>query len=115
MVRGAETNGGAVGCINGRSVASTTPDPMPFQVLLIEDNPGDVQIARSALAESDLDCTLHVVRDGIDAELFLKKAGEFRQAPSPDLVMLHWRLPFPERHPVIPPIPRDSPFDPIPT
>jgi chemotaxis family two-component system response regulator Rcp1 len=87
---------------------------MPFHVLLIEDNPGDVQIARSALAESDLDCTLHVVRDGIDAELFLKKAGEFRQAAAPDLVLLDWRLPFREGHAVIDDIRRDSKFDAIP-
>jgi chemotaxis family two-component system response regulator Rcp1 len=87
---------------------------MPFHVLLVEDNPGDVQIARAALAESDLDCALHVVRDGIDAELFLKKAGEFRQAPTPDLVILDWRLPFREGQAVLNDIRKDQRFDAIP-
>ena len=87
---------------------------MAFHVLLIEDNPGDVQIARAAIAESDLDCTLHVVRDGIDAELFLKKSGEFRQAPRPDLVILDWRLPFREGQAVLHDIRRDPRFDAIP-
>ncbi len=87
---------------------------MPFHVLLVEDNPGDVQITRSALAESDLDCVLHVVRDGIDAELFLKKAGYFRRAPTPDLVMLDWRLPFQDGQTVLEDIRRDARFDAIP-
>jgi chemotaxis family two-component system response regulator Rcp1 len=87
---------------------------MPFHVLLVEDNPGDVQIARAAIAESDLDCVLHVVRDGIDAELFLKKAGEFRKEPTPDLVILDWRLPFREGQAVLEDIRRDSRFDAIP-
>lgn len=87
---------------------------MPFHVLLVEDNPGDVQIVRAALAERDLDCVLHVVRDGIDAELFLKKAGEFRRADTPDLVILDWRLPFREGQAVLDDIRRDSRFDAIP-
>jgi DNA-binding response OmpR family regulator len=87
---------------------------MAFHVLLIEDNPGDVQIARAAIAESDLGCTLHVVRDGIDAELFLKKAGEFRRVPTPDLVILDWRLPFREGQAVLHDIRKDHRFDAIP-
>src|SRR5258706_14994989 len=87
---------------------------MPFCVLLVEDSPEDVQVTRSALAESDLDCVLHVVRDGIDAELFLKKAGEFRHAPSPDLVILDWSLPFRDGQSVLEAIRRDSRLDAIP-
>ncbi len=87
---------------------------MPFHVLLIEDNPGDVQIARAALAESDIECILHVVRDGIDAELFLKKAGEFRQAPTPNLVILDWKLPYRDGQEVLKDLRRDNRFASIP-
>jgi|SRR5579884_3654930 len=87
---------------------------MPFDVLLVEDCSADVQIVRAALAEAALDCTLHVVRDGIDAVLFLKKAGDFRRAPTPQLVILDWNLPYRDGKSVLEEIRADARFDSIP-
>ena len=67
---------------------------MHFHVLLIEDNPGDVMLARAALAESGADCELHVVRDGLDALRFLRRQHEFSNVPAPSLVILDWNLPL---------------------
>ena len=67
---------------------------MPFRVLLIEDNPGDVVIARAALLESGFPIELCVARDGVDGVRFLKKTAGFENALTPALIILDWRLPF---------------------
>ena len=67
---------------------------MPFRVLLIEDNPGDVVIARAALLESGSPVELYVTRDGVDGVRFLRKTAGFENAPTPDLIILDWNLPF---------------------
>lgn len=65
----------------------------PFQVLLVEDNPGDVHLTRIALEDSKLQVHLSVVEDGIEAMLFLHHEPPYRQAPHPDLILLDWNLP----------------------
>lgn len=67
---------------------------MPFHVLLVEDNPGDVMLARIAVAEAGVDCELHVVSDSADAVRFIHGRGEFWNAPKPDLIIMDWRLPY---------------------
>ena len=67
---------------------------MAFRVLLIEDNPGDVVITRAALLESGVSVELDVARDGVDAIRFLRKTAGFEKAPTPDLILLDWQLPF---------------------
>ena len=69
-------------------------DQVSFRVLLIEDNPGDVVITRAALLECGISVELHVARDGVDAIRFLRKTAGFEQAPTPDLIILDWQLPF---------------------
>lgn len=60
----------------------------PADVLLIEDNAGDVRLAREAFDGSRFDNTLHVVSDGAEALEFLTGQGEYGESPRPDLVLL---------------------------
>src|SRR5690606_2179679 len=65
----------------------------PVQVLIVEDNPGDVELARVALGETTLPLAVHVASDGEEAMRFLRQQGEFDDAPTPDLVLLDLNMP----------------------
>ncbi|HZJ51117.1 MAG TPA: response regulator [Actinomycetota bacterium] len=65
----------------------------PVELLLIEDNPGDVRLIRGALAEARSPNNLHIVADGEKATAFLKRRGEFADAARPELVILDLNLP----------------------
>ena len=65
----------------------------PVEILLVEDNPGDVRLTMEALKEGKLSNELHVVEDGIEALAFLRKEGKYTQAPHPDLILLDLNLP----------------------
>lgn len=65
----------------------------PIDVLLVEDDPGDVLMTREAFAENKVANRLAVVPDGVDAMAFLRKEGEYADAPTPDLVLLDLNLP----------------------
>jgi len=62
-------------------------------VLLVEDNPGDVRLTQEAFGEGRVDSTLHVVTDGVEALDFLYRRGEHADAPRPDVVLLDLNLP----------------------
>ena len=62
-------------------------------ILLVEDNAGDVRLAEEALKESKLLNKLYQVEDGIEAMAFLRQEGEYSDAPRPDLVLLDLNLP----------------------
>ncbi|SHO52920.1 response regulator [Desulfopila aestuarii] len=64
-----------------------------IEILLVEDNPGDVDLAREALESNKIRNNLHVARDGEEAMAFLKKEGQYAAAPRPDLVILDLNLP----------------------
>ncbi len=63
------------------------------EILLVEDNPADVLMTRSAFEDFKITNTLHVVEDGADALEFLRGQGNFAGAPRPDLIMLDLNLP----------------------
>ena len=65
----------------------------PADVLLVEDNPGDVRLTREAFEEGSVPTTLHVVGDGVDALDFLHQRGDHDDAPRPDIVLLDLNLP----------------------
>jgi CheY-like chemotaxis protein len=67
---------------------------MPVEILLVEDNPGDVRLTQEALKEAKVRNNLHVVMDGIAAISFLRREGEYSDAPRPDLVLLDLNLPL---------------------
>lgn len=65
----------------------------PVEILLVEDNPGDVRLTREALKESKMLNTLSVASDGIEALEFLRRQGKFANANRPDLILLDLNLP----------------------
>jgi CheY-like chemotaxis protein len=73
-----------------------TTDPFAgraIEVLLVEDDPGDVLMTREAFEDNKVRNTLHVVNNGVDALAFLRKQAPYADAPTPDLVLLDLNLP----------------------
>ena len=64
-----------------------------IQILMVEDNPGDVFLTSEAFKSAKVSNELHVARDGIEAMDFLKRRGKFGSAPRPDMVLLDLNLP----------------------
>ena len=65
----------------------------PIEVLLVEDNPGDVRLTREALKDGKVSNNLSVMQDGVEALRFLRREGPYADAPRPDVVLLDLNLP----------------------
>jgi CheY-like chemotaxis protein len=65
----------------------------PADILLVEDNSGDVRLTREAFKEGQIQNTLHVVTDGVEAMDFLAQRADYADAPLPDIVLLDLNLP----------------------
>jgi chemotaxis family two-component system response regulator Rcp1 len=65
----------------------------PVQILLVEDNPGDVRLTVEALKEAKVLNKLTVVKDGIEALTLLRRQGQHAHAARPDLILLDLNLP----------------------
>lgn len=65
----------------------------PIEILLVEDNPGDVDLTKEALEDAKVYNRLHVVDDGAKAIDFLAQKGAYVAAPRPDLILLDLNLP----------------------
>jgi CheY-like chemotaxis protein len=65
----------------------------PVEILLVEDNPGDVRLTREALREGKVRNNLYVVSDGVEALEFLRRQGQHTDAARPDLILLDLNLP----------------------
>ena len=65
----------------------------PVNILLIEDNPGDVRLTQEAFKEGNIEIKLDVVMDGVEAIKYLKKEMPYKLANTPDLVLLDLNLP----------------------
>ena len=65
----------------------------PVEILLVEDNPGDVRLTREALKEGKVLNNLHRVEDGVEAMAFLRREGKHADAPRPDVILLDLNLP----------------------
>jgi CheY-like chemotaxis protein len=68
-------------------------DGMPLEVLLVEDNPGDVRLTREAFRDAQALIRLHVAFDGVDAMEFLNRQAAHAGVPRPDLILLDLNLP----------------------
>ena len=64
-----------------------------IDILLVEDNPGDVLLTEEALLEGDLDFKIHVVPDGEEALKFLRREDTYKDSPVPHIVLLDLNLP----------------------
>ena len=72
---------------------SDTPAAKPIEVLLVEDDPGDVLMTREAFQDYKIANNLTVVSNGEDALHYLRKEGEFSGVPAPELVLLDLNIP----------------------
>lgn len=65
----------------------------PVEILLAEDNPGDVKLTEKALEKGKVINNLHVVTDGVEAMKYLRQEGTYASAPRPDLLLLDLNMP----------------------
>jgi CheY-like chemotaxis protein len=62
-------------------------------ILLVEDNPGDVRLTKEAFKEAKVNNNLHIVSDGVEAMDFLRRNGKYIGAPRPDIILLDLNMP----------------------
>ena len=86
----------------------------PIEILLVEDNPGDVRLAKEVLTEGKLRNNLQVVGDGVEAMAFLRREKSYAEAPRPDLILLDLNLPKKDGREVLQEIKADRQFKRIP-
>jgi len=72
---------------------NSTASGRPIEILLVEDNPGDVRLTVEAFKEGKVRNRLHAVGDGLAALAFLLRTGRHADAPRPDLILLDLNLP----------------------
>ncbi|MGH7773934.1 MAG: response regulator [Candidatus Binatia bacterium] len=65
----------------------------PIEILMVEDNPGDVRLTVESLREGKVRNKLHVTENGLEALAFLRRQGNYASAPRPDLILLDLNLP----------------------
>ncbi len=86
----------------------------PIEILMVEDNPGDVRLTLEALKEGKVRNNLHTVEDGEEAMKFLRRQGDYARAPRPDLILLDLNLPKKNGREVLAEIKEDSDLKRIP-
>ena len=86
----------------------------PIEILLVEDNPGDVRLTMEALRDGKVRNNLHVAKDGVEAMAFLHQEGPHENAARPDLVLLDLNLPRKDGREVLAEIKADPELQTIP-
>jgi chemotaxis family two-component system response regulator Rcp1 len=95
-------------------VKATGGNGRPIEVLLVEDSPGDVRLTQEAFRDATVRTRLSVVTDGVEAMAFVKREGEYANAPRPDLILLDLNLPKMDGREVLALIKEDADFKTIP-
>jgi len=88
---------------------------VPVEVLLVEDNPGDVRLTQEAFRDANPSIHLHVASDGVEAVAFLRHQGIHGNAPRPDIILLDLNLPKMDGREVLAHIKEDDSLKMIPT
>jgi chemotaxis family two-component system response regulator Rcp1 len=83
------------------------PTPEPIDILLVEDNPGDVRLTQEVLKESKIRNNLKVAVNGDEALAYLRKQGNYKDAARPGLILLDLNLPKKNGHEVLEQIKED--------
>ena len=94
--------------------ATAAPFSQVVEILLVEDNEGDIRLTREALKEGRIRNRLNVVSDGEQALRFLRREQEFAGMPRPDLVLLYLNLPRLDGREVLAAIKKDPDLKQIP-
>jgi CheY-like chemotaxis protein len=87
---------------------------IPIEILLVEDNPGDIRLTQEGLSESKITNNLRTVGDGEEALSYLRREGLFAAAPRPDLIMMDLNLPRMDGRELLAKIKSDDDFRRIP-
>jgi chemotaxis family two-component system response regulator Rcp1 len=90
------------------------PNGQAINILLVEDNPGDVRLTVEALKEGKVRNQLHIAKDGMEAMDFLHRRGNYSDVPRPDLILLDLNLPKKDGHEVLAEIKEDPELKRIP-
>ena len=85
-----------------------------IEVLLVEDDPGDVLLIQEAFADNKVRNRLHCVSDGVDALRFLRREDGYADAPRPDLILLDLNLPRKDGREVLAEVKTDDQLQQIP-
>lgn len=80
----------------------------PVNILLIEDNPGDVRLTQEAFKEGRIEISMEVAMDGVEAIKYLRKEGQYVNKVTPDLILLDLNLPKKDGREVLKEIKTDS-------
>lgn len=86
----------------------------PIEILMVEDNPGDVRLTVEALKETKLNNNLSVVKNGVEALAYLRREGDYADAARPDLILLDLNLPKKDGREVLKEIKQDRDLGRIP-
>jgi two-component system, chemotaxis family, response regulator Rcp1 len=86
----------------------------PVEILLVEDNPGDMRLTQEALKEGKVYNNLHWAKDGVEALEFLRRTGKHANSPRPDIILLDLNLPRKDGREVLEEIKRDGELKHIP-
>lgn len=85
-----------------------------IDILLVDDNPGDVRLTQEALKDGKFANRLSVAKDGVEAMRFLRQEGPYENAPRPDLILLDLNLPRKDGREVLADIKSDAMLQRIP-
>lgn len=66
----------------------------PIEILVVDDNPGDLRLIQEAIKDSNVASRLHTAKDGQEALAFLRKEGPYADVPRPNLVLLDLNMPI---------------------
>jgi CheY-like chemotaxis protein len=95
-------------------ISPPPPDGQPIEVLLVEDDPGDTLMIKEAFEDNKVRNRLTCVADGVEALEYLRREGQYADAPRPDLVLLDLNLPRKDGREVLAEIKGDGELSTIP-
>ena len=99
---------------DGKTFMSDTTSSKPADILLVEDDSGDILLTQEAFAQSGFNIRLHTVRDGVEAMAYLRRMPPYEDAVRPDLVLLDLNMPKKDGREVLEEVKQDPELNLIP-